>query len=642
MAITKRSELSLSHSAFSKLQSVLLLLQRGKHTSSGENVGPSSTKLEPKDKGAFDPSIWKTYDSRAVRIKNSAISKPAGTALSVLRGKGYEAYLVGGCVRDLLLNRVPKDFDIITTASLRQVKRLFNRCFIVGRRFPLGHVHLLGTIIEVSSFQKEGEEQSKGKNDISHKALKNCDEIDILRWENSIQRDFTINGLFFDPSKYKVYDYLNGMKDLRSSKVRAVIPAHLSFKEDCARILRGLRIASRLGFDLCEETAKAARELSYLVHNLEMTRLMLELNFMLSYGAARPSLQLLQKYRLLEIFLPFHAAYLNDQTKVGCDGMNTMLMKLFSNMDMLLAPDRPCDCTLWLGLLGFHIALIKRPEKPKLLQLFSALLYHGSWSKAMDSTKQTENKLLVTFCPEMRKSSVNEPASEKMSRKEIMDFALIIKESMKVFTSSDFVNGYLKRYYPNAPKFCGKIVISEKKRKNAQQLFDVLDHETESYNKTRESFEIDYELLKSGHRDETRFVLGKIIMDTINERAINPTLKEEVIIDDMINSSEKAINPTFRERKVDQEKGRVKHRNVYKNASKKINEERESHSLNSKDDFKKRDNKRKESCQTLPKKTIVKEAKSAANENGSEMNNESSKKSNTNNTKTGTLPSLFK
>lgn len=238
------------------------------------------------------------------------ISKPSHFVVKLLQEKGLKSYLVGGCVRDLVLNRTPKDFDVVTTAKLIEVKRLFRRlgrrADVVGRRFPVCLVHIQGLAVEVTSFHTESE-TPKAMKKVLHSLLPKCkNREDRFLCKNALRRDFTINSLFYDPFANKIYDYANGMADLRSLKLETVIPAQISFKEDPGRILRGFRIAARLGLSLSREIEAAIWTCSSLVEDLNKDRMMIEMNYMLSYGAAEPSLRLLWKYKLLQFLLPVH------------------------------------------------------------------------------------------------------------------------------------------------------------------------------------------------------------------------------------------------------------------------------------------------------------------------------------------------
>ncbi|RVW85766.1 Poly(A) polymerase I [Vitis vinifera] len=282
----------------------------------------------------IDMSKWKKLDSRTFGITRSMISSPSWFVLKLLQREGFEAYLVGGCVRDLILNKTPKDFDVITTAKLKQIKKRFRRAQIVGRRFPICRVHVKGSVIEVGWYPALKQWQSmvkKKKKLVFSQMPSGCDESDFNRWRNCMHRDFTINSsLFFDPFVNKIYDYANGMKDLRSLKLRTLIPAQLSFKEDCARMLRGLRIAARLGLSFSRETETAIRSLASSVKSLDKSRIMLELNYMLSYGSAKPSLCLLWRFNLLDILLPFHGAYLAQQATEPSAQHSMMFMEFKS------------------------------------------------------------------------------------------------------------------------------------------------------------------------------------------------------------------------------------------------------------------------------------------------------------------------
>ncbi|KAM0949738.1 putative polynucleotide adenylyltransferase [Dioscorea sansibarensis] len=444
---------------------------------------------------------------------NSDISSPTWTVLKILQCKGFDAYLVGGCVRDLLLKRRPKDFDIVTTANLKQVKKNFHRSRVVGRRFPICHVQIRDCTVEVSSFNTTDRHVKERVTIHSSQIPTNCDEKDFIRWKNCMERDFTINGLFYDPFKRVIYDYIDGIKDLKTCKMHTVIPAHLSFTEDAARILRGLRIAARLGLRFSCEITAAIHELSSSIMTLPKSRLIMELNFMLAYGAAEPSIHLLQKFKLLEILLPFHAAYLINQTKNQPTRSSIMLMDIFSNLDKVLSADRPSDSTLWLALLAFHLALVDHPQEALVIWTFSSMLYHGLWSKAMRFAR--ENVIYAKFVPEISTSSATK--SDETLLEEVSHLASLVKSSLIALTTNDALQQSMARY-PNQASCSGLILVSEKMGKNVAKLFDNLEKDIKSCVKERQKYDIDYELLKKGNHDETRFVLGKIIMDTMRAK----------------------------------------------------------------------------------------------------------------------------
>ncbi|KAK6237232.1 hypothetical protein QUC31_002701 [Theobroma cacao] len=459
----------------------------------------------------IDTSKWKKIQASKVGITGSMISLPSWIVLNTLRKEGFEAYLVGGCVRDLLLKRIPKDFDVITTANLKQIKKKFHRAEIVGRRFPICRVHIKGFVIEVSSFEtvaKHDEDKAKA---LSSLIPNGCDEKDLIRWRNSMNRDFTINSLFFDPFTFKIYDYNSGMSDLKSLKLQTIIPAHLSFQEDCARILRGLRIAARLGLSFSKDTESAMHNISSSIEGLDKFRLMLELNYMLSYGAAESSIYLLQRFNLLNILLPFQAAYINHQKSTQ---NSMMLMKLFFNLDKLVSCDHPADSSLWIGLLIFHLALVNNPQDALVVWTFASVLYHGKWKEGVEFSRE-HTKVGVKFVPEI--SGFSETKSDEDLAKEVSQFASLVQDSVCALTETSSLFESMSRY--SFSPCSGLVFVPKKTARDAAKIFYLMVDDIESFvnGRQRESPGINYHLLGKGDPRETRYVLGKIILETMKD-----------------------------------------------------------------------------------------------------------------------------
>lgn len=481
----------------------------------GLRSGRSSSGSRP---GFIDRSSWRCFDSRAVGIPAGAIPDNCLSVLQMLKRKGFEAYLVGGCVRDLLLKRAPKDFDVITTASLKQIKKLvFKRCFIVGTRFPICQVKMRGSTFEVSSFRTKPAQVTGSENiNRSEESDGDDDQGDILRWKNSLKRDFTVNSLFFNPFNNRVYDYVNGVMDLRKNKVCTVIPPHVSFKEDSARILRGLRVAARLGFQFSSETSTAIRDLSPSIINISKPRLMLEMRSMLSHGAAESSIRYLRKYGLLDILLPFQAAYLSDQMKGRSSDRDLMLMKLLANLDKFVSADWPCHSSLWVALLTFHSALVSSPQDAHVIKAFAALMHFGTWDSAIEFLKQDVGAP-ATFVPEARGPS-GAKLNDNLIMKQTSRLASLVNSSVDTLTSLDTLQQSLARY-SEASQFSGVVFVSARERSRVLSIFNGLDSDLTSYDRRRGMHGIDYKLLDEGHIGEVRFVLGKIILDTMSEES---------------------------------------------------------------------------------------------------------------------------
>ncbi|KAL3631739.1 hypothetical protein CASFOL_024723 [Castilleja foliolosa] len=453
---------------------------------------------------------WKKIKSKDLGISTSKISRPTKAVLNGLRRRGFEVYLVGGCVRDLILKRIPKDFDIITTAELREVMRTFSRCEMIGRRFPICHVHIGDTIVEVSSFSTRATKFGRVLS-LDPEKPAGCDEKDYLRWRNCLQRDFTINGLMFDPYAKLVYDYTNGVNDIRKAKVRTIKPANLSFTEDCARILRAVRIAARLGFGISKETALSVKTLSGSVLRLDRGRLLMEVNYMMAYGSAEASLRLLWKIGLLDILLPIQAAFFVRSGFRRRDKRHNMLLSLFSNLDKLLAPDRPCHDSLWFSILAFHEALSQQPRDPLVAAVFSIAVHNGGDLSEALSVARRINKVHDTSFHELLESP--QYFDSRFIFDEVMSLAASVRTALAHMTDEYFVSQAMAKY-PKAPK-SDLVFIPQLLYVRACKIFDCVKGGREKWFVPKNGSKIDYELLSMGSLREVRHVFARVVFDTI-------------------------------------------------------------------------------------------------------------------------------
>ncbi len=188
-------------------------------------------------------------------ISRQNISSAATKVLYHLKDAGYTAYLAGGGVRDLLLNRNPKDFDVATNATPEEIRRLFRNCRLVGRRFRLAHVLFRGEIIETSTFRAPVPEEENGE--YGENTFRSCESGLVMRdnifgtpEQDALRRDFTINALFYNIADYTVIDYAGGLKDLEARIIRVIGDPDKRFAEDPVRMIRAARFAGTLGFDI--------------------------------------------------------------------------------------------------------------------------------------------------------------------------------------------------------------------------------------------------------------------------------------------------------------------------------------------------------------------------------------------------------
>jgi len=268
-------------------------------------------------------------------ISRKNVDPDALRVLYRLHQSNFSAYLVGGSVRDLMLGRRPKDFDIGTDAHPHQIKRLFRNCWIIGRRFRLAHVKFGTKTIEVATFRKQvsdtppeaapGDEtvivaSSGPEPDSSTKAVDHVvpavvhghhghgplhrDNTFGTPEEDAFRRDFTINGLFYDIATYSVIDYVGGLQDLQQRVIRSIGDPRVRFVEDPVRMLRAAVFGARLGFDLDPLVIEAIAEHRSLILKASPSRLVEEYYKILRSGFAEASFRALGRLRLLELITP--------------------------------------------------------------------------------------------------------------------------------------------------------------------------------------------------------------------------------------------------------------------------------------------------------------------------------------------------
>lgn len=233
-------------------------------------------------------------------INRRQVSYEAIKTVRNLQEAGFEAYVVGGAVRDLMLGVTPKDFDVVTNATPEQIKRCQRRAIIIGRRFRLVHVIFGREIIECSTFralQGEGVEKDRFGRVIS-------DNVFGEMWEDAARRDFTINALYYNPTTEDVIDYHNGMQDILDGVVRIIGDAKERYREDPVRMLRAVRIASKLNFKIDEGTLEPIKRLSGLLSNVPEARLFDEALKLLTCGRAVKCLEVLQSLNLYRNVIP--------------------------------------------------------------------------------------------------------------------------------------------------------------------------------------------------------------------------------------------------------------------------------------------------------------------------------------------------
>ncbi len=263
------------------------------------------TRYKTDDKGARSV-VAKVYTAKEHNIHNSQIDRDCLWAIRRLWNAGHKAYIVGGAVRDMLLGRRPKDFDIATSASPRQVQNLFWNSRAIGKRFRIVHLYFAnGKIIEVTTFRSDEENFEEGNNNI----------FGTIE-QDSRRRDFSINALYYNPLDGHLIDFNDSMDDIRKRVIRSLIPLSYSFKEDPVRMIRAVKYSCTTGFRLKWDVRWAMRRDRSCIQKVSVSRLTDEVIKIFNSGCACQILERLHAAGLLAFVMPSYDVYMKfDKVK---------------------------------------------------------------------------------------------------------------------------------------------------------------------------------------------------------------------------------------------------------------------------------------------------------------------------------------
>lgn len=246
-----------------------------------------------------------------------------------MKDAGYASLLVGGCVRDLLLGREPKDFDVVTDARPEEIRKLFHNARLIGRRFRLAHVRFGREIIEVATFRAAPADVDTGSHD---------NNVFGTREEDARRRDFTVNALYYDISDRSVVDYVGGVADLERGVLRIIGDAASRYREDPVRMLRAIRFAAKLGFRLDPETAAPIREQGVRLLEVSPARLFEEVLKLFHGGYAVETYELLRSYGLFRYLFPSTDESLATEER---HYPRTLVPQALANTDARVGEDKP-------------------------------------------------------------------------------------------------------------------------------------------------------------------------------------------------------------------------------------------------------------------------------------------------------------
>lgn len=311
-------------------------------------------------------------------ISRKDISENALKVLYRLNKAGYEAWLVGGGVRDLLLGQKPKDFDVTTNATPEQVRKLFRNCRLVGRRFRLAHVMFGPEIIEVATFRGHHEAQTdrqlsqRGQNGMLLR-----DNIFGSIEEDAQRRDFTINSLYYSSADFTVRDYVGGLRDLQEKRIRLIGDPETRYREDPVRMLRAVRFAAKLGMTISPETGDPIPRLANLLNDVPAARLFEESLKLLQAGHGYETYRLLREYQLFQPLFPSITRYF---TESGDSPMERIIAQVLKNTDnRILNGKRVNPAFLFAAMLWYPLL-----EMAQKLTQESGLAYYDAFALAMN------------------------------------------------------------------------------------------------------------------------------------------------------------------------------------------------------------------------------------------------------------------
>ena len=316
-------------------------------------------------------------------VSKTDISPNALTVLNRLNSSGFQAYLVGGSVRDLLLRKTPKDFDVSTSATPNQIRNLFRNARIIGRRFKLAHILYHREIIEVATFRgHDSVDESQQTND---RGMLIRDNVYGTLEEDAWRRDFTINSLYYNLTDGSIVDYTGGVKDVELRMIRMIGDPLTRYQEDPVRMLRAIRFSAKLHFEIAPETAAPMPESSVLITHISGSRLFDEMTKLYQCGEAESVQRLLVKYGLFHHLFPQTAALLDSSYPV-----NALLINALESTDTRVRDNKPVTpAFIFAIILWFPLMARKAELKQEGMDPLPAL------EKAMSEVITQQNKLVT-------------------------------------------------------------------------------------------------------------------------------------------------------------------------------------------------------------------------------------------------------
>ena len=315
-------------------------------------------------------------------ISREDVSANALKVMYRLNGAGFESYLVGGCVRDILMGHEPKDFDVVTNATPEQIKGLFRNCRLIGRRFRFAHIVFGREIIEVATFRGHHQESDEDENLPKGKAVAKRDAHGQLVRDNVFgtieedaeRRDFTFNAMYYSVADFTVKDFANGLAAIEKREVELIGDPETRYREDPVRMLRAVRFAVKLGMRIEAKTAAPIKSLANLLQNIPPARLFEETLKLFLSGKGEETFLMLHEYGLIEPLFPQLTPFLKDENSREMQ----FVRRVLANTDERINSDqRVTPAFLYAALLWYPVE-----EESQRLQSESGLNAHDAFNIA--------------------------------------------------------------------------------------------------------------------------------------------------------------------------------------------------------------------------------------------------------------------
>lgn len=314
-------------------------------------------------------------------LSRQDLSPNAVKVLYRLKNAGFQAFLVGGCIRDHLINLTPKDFDVVTDATPEEVHKLFSNSRLIGRRFRLVHVTFGREIIEVSTFRASNEEEDSEVQTSAHGMILRDNIFGNIE-QDAERRDFTFNALYYNIADFSIQDYCGGLKDIEKRQVSIIGDPVRRYKEDPVRMLRAVRFAAKLDFSIETNTAAPIKDMAHLLDHIPPARLFEEVLKLLGSGNGVKTYHLLREYGLFRYLFPETDALLNQGWKRDDINPEAFILQGLRNTDMRIADGKTTApyflyaIILWPQVLFRHEEFIAQglPPTPALHQAASLVL----------------------------------------------------------------------------------------------------------------------------------------------------------------------------------------------------------------------------------------------------------------------------